>query len=134
MIYVAINPQHAWNFSKSIQRLMRPNHLRDQYYVTEYYCPIITHPQDGRTCLELPETETIPIHAEADGQELSEILQIFVIDGSITQQEADQIVSAVQLLAGQQVIVADFIPPSWQQNVFTREQLQEEGWFPDTDL
>ena len=113
---------------------MRPSHLRDEHYVTDLYCPILTHPVDGRTCLELPESETVPIHIDADGAELQAMFAIFVADGSITQAEADGIAAAVQANAGQEVMIAGFIPPSWQSNVYTREQLEADGWFPDQEI
>ena len=134
MIYVKVNPANIIGLNRSIQRLMRPSHLRDEHYVTDLYCPILTHPVDGRTCLELPESETVPIHIDADGAELQAMFAIFVADGSITQAEADGIAAAVQANAGQEVMIAGFIPPSWQSNVYTREQLEADGWFPDQEI
>ena len=129
-----VNPANIIGLNRSIQRLMRPSHLRDDHYVTDLYCPILTHPVDSRTCLELPESETVPIHIDADGAELQAMLAVFVTDGSITQAETDGIVAALAASRGQNVLIADFIPPSWQSNVYTREQLELEGWFPEQEI
>lgn len=133
MIYVEINPAYAEEYSRGIMRLLRPSHLRSDNW-TDFYCQVLTHPVDGRKCLVLPESETVPIHVEANGQELSQMLQLSVNDGSITQAEADAIGAAVVQMAGQTVRIADFIPPSWQQNIYTKEQLEADGWFPAEEL
>jgi len=133
MIYVLISPENIVEFNRSIQRLSRPSHLRDAHYITDFYAPILTH-ADGRTCLVLLEMETIPIHIESDGAELLQMLSVFVQDGSITQQEADGIVAALGQNIGQQVRLADFIPPSWQGNVMTQDEAEADGWFPSEEI
>lgn len=136
MPLVPINPLLAVPFSRSLMRLLRPSHLRDANYMTDMYCAVIEHPAaDGTTAtwplLDLPETQTVPIHIEASGEELIELLAVFVNDGALTQQEADGISGAVQAVAGQEVRIADFIPPSWVPYVLTREQAAQAGYFPD---
>jgi hypothetical protein len=133
MIYVEINPAYAEEYSRGIMRLLRPSHLRNDNW-TDFYCQVLTHPVDGRKCLVLPESEYVPIHIEANGQELSQMLQLSVADGSITQMEADAIGAAVVQMAGQTVRIVDFIPPSWQQNIYTKEQLEADGWFTAEEL
>lgn len=130
MIYVEIKPEHAEYYSRGIMRLLRPSHLRENNW-TDLYCGIITHPVSGRRCLILPETEMVPIHIQADGAELAAILQVSVDDRAITQAEADGIIQAVQAMAGQMVRIADFIPPSWQPYIYTQEQMEAGGWFPE---
>lgn len=129
MPYVLISPESAEEFNRGLCRLMRPSHLRDESYVTDLYCPMHTHPQNGWMALELPDTETAPIHLDATGEELGAVLQTFVIKGSLTQQEAGYIAGAVSQVRGQQVRIADFIPPGWQPYVFTKEQMEEQGWW-----
>lgn len=131
MPYVVVKAEHAEQLNRSIMRLMRPSHLRDGY-ATDLYCPMHTHPQLGYVALELPDVEQVPLHIEADGAELNSMMQVFVEDQAITQQEADGIVGAVRAMAGQVVRIADFIPLSWTQNVFTKEQMQQQGWFVNT--
>jgi hypothetical protein len=128
MPYVSVSPQYAEQLSRGIMRLLRPSHLRDDNW-TDLYCGIVTHPTTGETALNLPENETVPIHAQADGAELSALLNVFVEDGSLTQEEADGIGVAVRLNAGKKVSVIDFIPPSWQPYVYTYEEMEENGWW-----
>lgn len=129
MPYVLTAPQHAEQLSRSIMRLLRPSHLREENW-TDLYCTVLTHPTSGQTALALPDEETVPIHIEADGAELAALLAVFVEDAALTQPEADGIVAAVQANAGQKVRVADFIPPSWSPHVLTHEQMDAAGWFP----
>jgi hypothetical protein len=128
-----VHPQHIDQLNRSIMRLLRPSHLRQEDW-TDFYTTKYTHPEDGRTVLALPEDEYVPIHVEADGAELQQILSVFVSDNAITQEEANQIVAGIQGNAGQNVRIADFIPPSWQEYIFTEEQMHEDGWWPDNDL
>lgn len=132
MPYVTVAPQHAEQLSRSIMRLLRPSHLRGDDW-TDLYCGVVTHPTSGEAALALPDHEMVPIHVEADGAELASLLSVFVGDGALTQQEADGIAAAVQANAGQKVRVADFIPPSWAGNVYTRQQMVDAGWFPQPD-
>ena len=125
-----ISPGQGRDFSRGLARLMRPAHLRNQRDVTNFYCEVIDHPSNGWSALVLPETETVPIHLEADGSELLEVLQIFVERGSLTPQEAQGITGAVISMRGQPVRIRDFVPPSWSQAVMTQEQAEAAGWFP----
>ncbi len=133
MPYVTVAPQHAEQLSRSIMRVLRPSHLRGDNW-TDLYCSVLTHPTNGQAALALPDEETVPIHIEADGQELAALLGVFVDDGALTQQEAAGIAAAVQAHAGQKVRVADFIPPSWAGNVYTRQQMDDAGWFPPPEF
>ena len=129
MPYVVVKAEHAEQLNRSIMRLLRPSHLRGNDW-TDLYCAMITHPTLGYIALCLPESETVPLHIEADGAELHQILDVFVADSAITQAEADGIVAAIQAYAGQHVRIKDFLPLSWSNNVFTREQMESQGWFP----
>jgi hypothetical protein len=129
MPYVLVAKQHAQQLSRSLMRLLRPSHLRTNEQ-TDLYCEVLTHPQTGEMALALPDADTVPIHMEANGNELSALLSAFVADAAITQQEAGGIAAAVSSMAGQQVRLADFVPPSWQANVRTAQQMKSAGWFP----
>jgi len=130
MPYVLAASQHAEQLSRSIMRLLRPSHLRGDGW-TDLYCDVLTHPTSGQTALALPDEETVPIHVEADGAELAALLEVFVADKALTQEEADGIVAAVQAHAGQLVRIADFIPSSWAAFVLTHEQMDAAGWFAE---
>ena len=134
MPYILISPETAEPFNRGLCRLMRPDSLRDESYVTDLYCPMHTHPTNGWMALELPDTETVPIHLQTDGSELQEVLSIFVSDGALTQQEADNIISAVLANRNKEVRIVDFIPASWQSNVYTKEEMEAQGWWPEEEL
>ena len=136
--YVLVASQHAEQLSRSIMRLLRPTHLRDEQY-TDLYCSLLTHPTNGESAILIPSDETVWIHAEATGEELSVLLDTFVADGGIEAQEAAGIMAAVQANRGQQVKVKDFVPQSWSTNVLTQEQMVAAGWFdlldnPETEI
>lgn len=131
MTYVLISPVTAEAFNRGLCRLLRPSHLRGDDYVTDLYAPMHTHPNNGWMALELPDTETVPLHLEADGSELAAVLDIFVQDGALTQQQADGLVTAVTQLRGQEVRIADFIPDSWSDAVLSKEQMEAQGWWPE---
>lgn len=134
MPYVLISPTTAEQFNRGLCRLLRPEHLRDEHYVTDFYCTMLTHPSGGWMALDLPDVETVPLHLEATGEELAAVLDIFVQDGALTKQEADGLVNAVQIYAGQEVRIADFIPANWSAHVLTREEMEAAGWFPESKL
>lgn len=133
MPYVLVAPQHAEQLSRSIMRLLRPSHLRGDNW-TDLYCAVIRHPTSGQAALALPDEEVVPIHVDADGQELAAMLGVFVADNALTQQEADAIVAAVRSQAGNRVRIADFVPPSWAGNVMTEHEMREAWWFPPREI
>lgn len=129
MPLIPIDPQLIEPFNRAIMRLLRPSHLRDVRYVTDYYCQVIRHPDGVQwPLLALPDTETVPIHVQANGAELEQLLAIFVANNGITQAEADGIKQAVAGMVGQQVRLAGMIPPSWQPYILTVEQAQAAGY------
>lgn len=129
MPLIPVDPQLIEPFNRAIMRLLRPSHLRDERYVTDLYCPLIWHPDGVQwPLMDLPDTETVPIHVEATGAELNQLLAMFVANNGITQAEADGITSAVASMVGTEVRLADMIPVSWQQYVLTREQAIAAGY------
>jgi hypothetical protein len=134
MILCKVSLANIEQLNRSIQRLMRPSHLRDGSCVTDLYCPMVTHPTTGEMALQLPESETVPVHLEADGSELLAVLSVFVDKGTLTQADADAIAGAVGSLRGQEVRIADFIPESWSQAVMTQAQAEADGWFPVEEI
>lgn len=130
--YVEVKAEHCEMLNRAICRMLRPEHLRDNY-VTDLYAAMFTHPVDGRMVLALPETQYVPVHIEASGDELKQVLDIFAKDGAITQAEAKAISDSVPMIAGTQVRVLDLIPPSWIDKVHTHEEMIEDGWFGTQD-
>ena len=132
MLYLLCNPSVMEDLNRSFMRLMRPAHLRagDQ---TDKYTTEHTHPVTGYGALAMPEEEKVPVHIEADGAELDYLLDIFVSDEALTQEEADVIRQQVIDAAGQQVSILDFVPASWSAYVLTKEQMDLDGWFPPAE-
>lgn len=128
-MFLAVKTELAENFNRAIQRLIRPSHLRSESY-TDLFCGMIDHPSETYTVLCFPDNFSVPIHAEADGEELAEMLDIFVAGEAITSQEASGILSAIQANAGNSVPLAAFIPTSWSSRVYTEQQLIDGGWLP----
>ena len=139
MIYVPDRTSQVANLSLALYQLMRPPHLRNARDVSLYYCAWYEYQGatpsqwEAFSVLELPETETVPIHLEADDQLLVDTLAVFVADGSMTQQELDGVVGAIQAYAGKQVAISGFIPPSWQPYQMTREQAEAAGFIATVD-
>ena len=133
MLYMLCNPAIADDLNRSFMRLMRPAHLRVGY-TTDFYTAKHIHPETGYAALAMPEEETVPIHLEADGAELDYMLDIFVADAALTQEEADVIRQQVIDSVGQSVSILDFVPPSWAGYVLTKEQMDAQGWFPPAEV
>lgn len=131
-MYVQLAASAAPGLSAGLFQLMRPPHLRDENDVSAYYCEWIEHPSgNGWAVLALPETEQVPIHVEADATLLMSILDEFLTNGAITQEELDAIINGVTASAGQMVRVLDFIPQSWIDagHMLDREQAEAMGYF-----
>jgi len=133
MLYLLVDPANADDLNRGIMRCLRPSHLRDENYVTDVFAKKVYHPDTGYTALEIDPVQTVPIHIEADGAELFEVINFFVSDGSVSQQEADQMAAGINAMAGQEISVLGFVPNGWLQYVYTREQMVAEGWFPSED-
>lgn len=132
MLYVPIRSDAAPYLSAAIYQLTRPPHLRNQNDVSAFYCGWFVHPTRPEVAtLEVPDSDYIPVHVEADADTLRQMLSVFVPTGEITQAEVDGITKAVTQYAGQQVAVAGFIPASWQAYVMTKEQAVATGWLAE---
>ena len=132
MIYMQLDAAAAEPLSEALFQLMRPPHVRDDRDGSRYYCEVIPHPSGNVwAVLALPETEQVPIHVEADGAYLQAILSGFVASGAMTQEELGGIVAAVTQVAGQQVAIASFVPPSWQPYILDRAGAVAAGYITE---
>lgn len=128
MLYVPVHVDAAAELNRQLYELTQPDAVRDQRNASQFYCRMFVHPSIPFAVLELPETDTIPIHLAADPSGLQAVLSPFVDQGQITKPELDAIVGAISMLGGQRFRPADMIPVSWQQYVLTREQAITEGY------
>ena len=134
MLYVPIHIDAAAELNRQLYELTQPDAVRDPRNVSEFYCGMYQHLSIPFAVLELPETDTIPIHVAANSSGLQGVLSPFVSQGQITQGELDAIVAAVSSLGGQRFRPADMIPESWQQYVLTREQAIQQGYIPQPEI
>ncbi len=124
-IYVPIENHSGVYLSQSIYGLIHPGE-------SGFYCPVFDHQTTvGLSCLALRPSESIPLAVAASSDELHQILTPFVALNKITNQEVQSISQAVQALAGQNVQVANFIPPSWQSFVMNYSQAIVAGFLVD---
>jgi hypothetical protein len=122
-LYIPSSPGIAEALSRALYKLIVPGG-------NGLYAGVIPHPSgQGYSLLQCRSSDIIPVALGADPQPLVDVLAIPVQDGSLTQAELNGIVGAVQAMAGQTVNLIDFVPPSWQPFVMTREQAEQAGYF-----
>jgi hypothetical protein len=122
-LYIPASPGIAERLSRALFSLIVPGG-------EGLYAGVISHPSgQGYSLLQCRSTDIIPVALGADPQPLVDVLAIPVQDGSLTQAELNGIVGAVQAMAGQIVNLIDFVPPSWQPFVMTRQQAEQAGYF-----
>jgi hypothetical protein len=123
-LYIPVDPLLIEGLSRGLYKLVDPDN-------EGLFAGIIWHP--GGTdavwpLLQLREVDQIPISLQANTEPLAEVLQAFVEVGGLTQPEVNNILAAVSVMAGEVVLVRDFIPESWQPYVMTKEQAIAGGW------
>lgn len=120
--YIPVDPKLIEQFTRSLFKLINSekegSYARIVKNPDEIYWPL----------LELRENDIIPLSLEADIEPLRGILQAFVEGHGITEGELSAIVQGVQALAGQQVKLVSFIPPSWQPYILSRDQAKNLGY------
>jgi len=133
--YIMANPMHVERFNRSIMRLRLPDHLRPASYVTDFYYGTITHPTTGYVALVVQDKDAyVRIHAEADGLLFRKMMDIFVAEAGMTQQESDDLFDAVIAAKGSSLNILDHIPASWEPYVLTEAEADAAGWFPDPEV
>lgn len=126
MIYLVLSQNstdYAAAISELIWSLSRPPSARNPADVSRYYCGWIEH-ADGRVALVMPDADSQPIHADADGQAIAETLPI-------PQAEKDALAAAIEAAKGGRVNPVDMIPASLTANVLTQAEAEADGWFDE---
>ena len=131
-LYLMCNPLLADDFNTSLMRLLCPT-SRAAGNTTKYLAVKHIHPENGYAALALDENQTEPIDPEATGEELDYLLNIFVADGAMSEEEADGVRQQVLDSLGESVSILDFVPSSWSAYVLTKEQMDAAGWFPQVE-
>lgn len=128
-------PKYASDLNHAIMRLMRPAQLANGYTTTDY-CQLIDHPSngtDGWVSLEalcMPKANPVPIHADSSCDELFDLFDVMVSDGTLTQDEADLMKTRILDKVGETVAATDIIPPSFKDQIKTYDEMNAIGWFP----
>ncbi len=131
-LYLLCNPLVADDFNMSLMRLLCPA-SRAAGNTTKFLAVKHIHPETGYAALAMDENQTVPIDPEATGDELNYMLNIFVNDGALTQEEADGVRQQVLDSLGESVSILDFVPPTWSGYVLTKQQMDATGWFPQLE-
>ena len=122
-IYIPISKSIAYEMSSGLYQVVEGTG-------TGLYAEVIDHP-DGQSysVLKFSERDVIPVDINARIDILSGALQFAVDNGSITQQELDNILVAVPAYSGQEVNLVDFVPPSWVGHIMTFNDIVLSGYF-----
>lgn len=78
----------------------------------------------------LNDDDEIPIDSSATATAISNILQISVNEGGITQQELTDLVDNINNNKGNKLVFKDFIPNSWQQYLLSESEAESAGYVP----
>jgi len=117
--------QRCKDISEALWTLQRPRAIRHPRDVTNKFCGIVVH-SDNRAALTINEYDSVRLHAQLDTTELFESMPEYT-------DEKKALVST--LLAGNQggsVSVSEILPDSFVYT--TREEMEEDGWFPDSEI
>ena len=131
-VYCLCNPLLADDLNRALMRLLRPAHLRAGY-TTDTLGVKHVHPVTGYAAIALNNSQPVPVHIEADGEELDALTDIFVADGAMSQSEADQLHVDILAARGESILITEFIPPSWGPYVLTNAQMESDGWFTQNE-
>lgn len=93
---------------------------------TQYLYDSIPHPNKEEAALIIREDISLFIHPNADITKLDAFLSPL-----ITSEELTTVHEVLEQYKGQKLNFADFIPASLANRVLTKQQLIEEGWFPN---
>ena len=94
---------------------------------TRYYCGWITHPETGQHALTLAESDTQPIHPQADASIAALVSALRPIVGDV---QADALHTTLTAARGTRLNVINALPPALQASLITQEQAEAAGWFP----
>ena len=98
--------------------------------VTESRAIAAQERRDGRVALG-PLDGTQPVHADADELSFAQL-----IGHAVTEEEEDAIIAAITEAKGGSIDIVGLIEssPSLSANLHTREQLDDDGWFPSDEV
>lgn len=129
MLYIPTDTlETAQAISKAFYELSRPESVRNEEDVTQYYCSWLVHPTTQAVILQIPDI-SLYIHSEANETIFDEFIQPFVDGGEVPESEITDTQTLIETSRGNTVSIVDILPSFWKQQGKTQEQLQKENWF-----
>jgi len=128
LILTSPSEEYALAVSHELWMLARPRNISEGE-TSQILCHPKTH-ADGRVALgQLDGTQSV--HADADELSFAEL-----IGHAVTEEEEGAIVAAITEAKGGSIRILDLIEasPSLSANLRTREQLDDDGWFPSDEV
>ena len=129
-VYLPVQPiegmtsaQRAAAINREVWNLRRPQSLRQPQDVTEFYYPMLTHPDTEEVAIVGDLNELIRIHPEVDLTNLLALLP------EVTDSEKATLSNQVDIYRGASVPFAALIPSTAEQ--LTEAQAKANGWFLD---
>jgi len=128
LILTQPSEEYGKAISHELWMLARPRGISENE-TSQFFCGVQTH-TDGRVAIG-PLDGTQPVHADADELSFAEL-----IGHAVTEEEEGAIVAAITEAKGGSIRILDLIEasPSLSANLRTREQLDDDGWFPSDEV
>ena len=117
--------QRCKEIAEALWTLQRPRAIRHPRDVTNSFCGVVTHP-DGRAALVLSTDAMIRPHEQLDTAELFDSMPEY------TTQKKTFVNAKLADNQGGSVIVSEILPDSFVYT--THEEMEEDGWFPDSEI
>ena len=120
--------EYAKAVSHELWMLARPRGFSENE-TSQYYCGTFAHP-DGTKVAIGPIDGKQNVHKDAD-----EVAFVDIIRAALTEGEALALTNVINTNKGGKVQLTDIIgaTPSLASNLVTREEMQDDGWFPEVD-
>ena len=120
--------EYAQAVSHELWMLARPRGFSENE-TSQYYCGTFAHP-DGTKVAIGPIDGKQNVHKDAD-----EVAFVDIIRAALTEGEALALTNVINTNKGGKVQLTDIIgaTPSLASNLVTREEMQDDGWFPEVD-
>ena len=120
---------YAREVSQKLWMLTDPRCVIDNE-TSQFFCGVFEHPQNHQIAIG-PLDGSHSIHADAD-----EVLFTETITGAITADEKASFNGAIHSAKGGSISIMALLgaSPSLSNNLRTREQLEQQGWFPVEEL
>lgn len=120
--------EYAKAVSHELWMLARPRGFSDNE-TSQYYCGTFAHP-DGTKVAIGPIDGLHNVHRNADEEAFGEL-----VSSAITEEEKTDLKQVIADAKGTKVSIVSIVEaiPNLANNLTTREQMQTDGWFPESE-